>query len=339
MICGKGAAMGMEQLKARIEEQGTVYHALKAGHDSTVCYKEFQNGEWGMDDENYTNRLRLAYYLLYCHAGDEETVARLFQEELKDRERNSFQGIGTTLQILTHLIRKYNAEGKYADLLERAKNANFDCACGYDPDGEMDDDFAGNSLLDGIYLCQEMEYRDVMGSLVDEWKREIMEWNSSNRRTLIGFNTFLGRDRENEELYLEQLDEILSAAKGHTGRGSARDMIAGYKDLIRYYLHMGDYEKTHCFCKKVVETTDYGQIRTLRLFRDILEACFEVTANRPAEAAGLWNWAKAELQGVPQSGRYGNLYKKGIAAARAVDDSYGKQLEQEYEDFLAGFRR
>ena len=325
--------MEIEQLKSKIEEQQAVYNAMKEGDAGTVCYKEFQNGKWGTDDENYTNRLRLAYYLLHCHIEDEEAVTYLFREELKDRERNSFQGIGSTLQILTHLIRKYNADDKYADLLKRAKNANFDCACGYDPDGEVDDDFAGNSLLDYIYLCQEMGYRDVMGSLVDEWKRDITAWSDSNRRTLIGFNTFLGRETENEGLYLEQLTEILSA-----GNTSARDIISGYRDLIRYYLHIGDYNKALCFCKKVIETTNYRQIRTLRLFKDILEACFEVAAKDADAAAGLWNWAKAELQNVPQSSWYGNLYTKGIAAAKAMNDPYGKQLEQEYENFLASFR-
>ena len=102
---------------------------------------------------------------------------------------------------------------------------------------------------------------------------------------------------------------------------------------------MCDYGKALCLCEKVIKTTDYGQIRTLRLFKDILEACFEVTANHTEAAAGLWNWAKTELQKVPQSSWYGNLYTKGIAAAKAMDDPYGKQLEQEYESFLASFRR
>ena len=326
--------MGMERLRIKIEEQQAVYQALKAGNDGTVRYQEFHNGEWGTDDKNYTNRLRLAYYLLYCHIEDEEAVAFLFEEELKDRERNSFQGIGSTLQILTHLIRKYNGDGKYAGLLERAKNANFDCACGYDPDGQMEDDFGANSLPDGIWLCREMEYKDVMGKLVDEWKENITEWSDSDRRALIDFNTFLGRDAENERLYQEQLAEILSAEKS-----SMRDIISGYKNLIRHYIHMCDYGKALCLCEKVIKTTDYQQIRTLRLFKDILEACFEITANQTEAAAGLWNWAKTELQKVPQSSRYGNLYKRGIEAAKAMDDPYGKQLEQEYESFLASFRR
>lgn len=326
--------MGKGQLKSKIEEQQIIYQALKAGNDDTVRYKEFHNGEWGTDDENYINRLRLAYYLLYCHIEDEETVAFLFGEELKDRERNSFQGIGSTLQILTHLIRKYNGDGKYAGLLEQAKSANFDCACGYDPDGQMEDDFGANSLLDCIYLCQEMEYRDVMGRLVDEWKENTTEWSAPNRRVLIDFNTFLGRDAENERLYQEQLAEILSAESNST-----RDIISGYKNLIRHYIHTCDYGKALCLCEKVIKTTDYGQIRTIRLFKDILEACFEVTANHAKGAAGLWKWAKTELQKVPQSSWYGNLYTKGIAAAKAMNDPYAKQLEQEYESFLANFKR
>ena len=217
--------------------------------------------------------------------------------------------------------------------MERAKNANFDCACGYDPDGQMEDDFGANSLLDCIYLCREMKYRDVMGSLVDEWKEDIAEWTDPNRRALIDFNTFLGRDAENERLYQEQLAEVLSAENS-----SMRDIISGYKNMIRYYIYTCDHEKALCLCEKVIETTDHGQIRTLRLFKDILEACFEVTANHTTAAASLWNWAKAELQKVPQSSWYGNLYTKGIAAANAMNDPYGKQLEQEYEKFLESVR-
>ncbi len=321
--------MGKEQLKSKIEEQQAVYSALKEEDDSTVCYKEFQNGEWGTDDENYTNRLRLAYYLLYCHI----EVASLFEEELKDRERNSFQGIGSTLRVLTHLIRKYNVDGKYTALLKRAKNANFDCACGYDPDEEVDDDLENSSILDRIYLCREMQYKDVMGVLVDEWKKNTAEWSGADRRMLIDFNAYLGRDAENEGLYREQLEEILS-----TEKSSTRDIISGYKNLIRYYLHIGDYGKALCFCKKVIETTDYQQIRTLRLFKEILEVCFELTTKDAEAGASLWSWAKTEFQKVPISSRYGNLYTKGIEAAKAMDDPYGGELEQEYESFLERFR-
>ena len=48
-------------------------------------------------------------------------MKRLFEEELKDRETNSFQGIGSALEILTFLLMKYNREGTYDSLFERAK--------------------------------------------------------------------------------------------------------------------------------------------------------------------------------------------------------------------------
>lgn len=190
------------KLREKIGEQQSVYEALKSGGDSQVCYQEFQKGEWGTDDINYTNRLRLACYLLYYGIDDERAVADLFEEELKDRENNSFQGIGSTLCILTWLLRKYNAAHKYDHLLERAKNANFDCACGYDAEDAVEEYFWKNDLLDCIDLCQELDYKDVMGLLVDTWKKEIGDssgWNLSNRSILIGFHTFLGREMENEK--------------------------------------------------------------------------------------------------------------------------------------------
>ena len=71
--------MVRDKLKEKIGEQRKVYEALKAGDASLVCYKEFQNGQWGTDDANYTNRLRLAYFLLYEKIDDEGAIAYLFR--------------------------------------------------------------------------------------------------------------------------------------------------------------------------------------------------------------------------------------------------------------------
>ncbi|MCI8801673.1 hypothetical protein NSB25_04520 [Acetatifactor muris] len=336
------------QLKEKLEEQRKVYEALKAGDAGLVCYKEFQNGEWGTDDANYTNRLRLAYYLLYDQIDDENIVEYLFREELKDRENNSFQGIGSTLCILTWLLRKYNQDHKYDSLFEQAKNANFDCACGYDPEDTVEEAFDRNDLLDCIYLCRELEYKDVMGLLVEAWKKETEDgagWNHSNRRMLIEFQACLGREGENEKLYLEQLQETLEADSG-----KARDIIAGYRDLIRHYLDVGDYGEGARYCRLVLETMDCGEIRGIRLFDDILEECCEVIAQVSGacmknhsrhlsesnsetcsgENDGLWKRIKAELKSKSRSAWYGNLYSKAIAAGKAMNDPYAQVLEREY---------
>ena len=183
----------IDLLRNKLLEQQEVYEQLKHGETSTVCYKGYRDKEWGTRDANAVNRLRLAYYLLYEKVEDEKTTEYLFREELKDRETNSFQGIGTTIHILTYLLRRYNQNHQYDDLFTRAKNANFDCACGYDADYTASDNIYDNDLLDSIYLCQDLDYKEVMEILVGEWKASVSEWNDSNRRSLISFYSFLGK--------------------------------------------------------------------------------------------------------------------------------------------------
>ena len=62
------------------------------------------------------------------------------------------QGIGTTIEILTYLLGKYNSGHKYDELFFRAKNANFDCACGYSAELVMSETLSDNDLLDCIYI-------------------------------------------------------------------------------------------------------------------------------------------------------------------------------------------
>ena len=112
--------------------------------------------------------MRLAYYLLYAQIDDEDTIVYLFQEELKDRKSNSFQGIGNTLNVLTSILKRYNDDGRYNEMLEEAKNANFDYACGYDKNYWIDDEIDSLDLMDCIFLSQDLEYKDVMELLVDK---------------------------------------------------------------------------------------------------------------------------------------------------------------------------
>lgn len=106
-----------------------------SGKKSDYIYHAEKDGERGTFDKNYSNRSRLCWALEYdvCEVPDKSGLVReLFLEELKDRETNSFQGIGENLETLTSLLLQLG-EPKDSELFTRAKNANFDCVCGYEP--------------------------------------------------------------------------------------------------------------------------------------------------------------------------------------------------------------
>ena len=98
--------------------------------------------------------------------------------------------------------------------------------------------------------------------------------------------------------------------------------------LIQYYLSAEKYDIAYQYLNEVIQTTNYKEIRRIRLFGNLLEAAFEITANWPETPGTLWEWAKEEFEGYKI--KYGNLYTKGIEAARAVSDTYLEKLEEEY---------
>ena len=106
-----------------------------SGDKNDYLYKKVRDKEYGDTDGNYTNRTRICFGLLYnSFEYDTENIIReLFETEVVSRENESFQGIGVNLEILTFLLKKYNNLDDLK-LFERAKNANFDCCCGYEVD-------------------------------------------------------------------------------------------------------------------------------------------------------------------------------------------------------------
>ena len=311
----------IDRFKNKLSEQREVYIRLKSNDTASVCYHEINDEEWGIGDANYTNRLRLTYYLLYEKIDDEAAFAYLFQEDLKDRENNDFQGVGMSIQILTYLLQKYNDNHQYDTLFKRAQNANFDCACGYDMYFTINEDIESNDLLDCIYLCEDLEYKDVMDSFVEEWKQTVTEWNDNNRSLLIHFHTFLGKDKDNETLLWEQLASKRAAQK-------TRETISAYKKIIEYYLKMEQIPSAQKVFKEAIQTEGFEEIKGIRLFGDFLEAACTLVRNGAEDAEGIWHWAKTELKA--QEDIYGNLYEKAIDAAKTIGDSYAAQLEKQY---------
>lgn len=312
--------MYIDLLKNKLFEQETVYKAFKENKCNLICYKGYRHESDGLRDENYINRLRLSYYLLYKKIDDEEVVSYLFQEELKDRESSSFQGIGSTMQVLTQLLRKYNTQSKYDSLFKRAKEANFDCACGYDVNGVIDDKIENNSLLDCIFLAWDLDYKDVMAEMVEEWKENVTDWNTDNYKTLIRFNSFLNKEEENEEIYKRLLLSV--------GRERVFNVASAYKDIINYYIEIKNYKIAYKYLSQLLREYNLDEIKNIRLYAYFLEYGLEIMINDSSFRNLLWTWIKPELEN--RKNMFGNLYIKGIAAAKTVDDPFAEKLECEY---------
>ena len=316
--------MHTELIKAKLFEQSETYQALKSGDTSLIQYSGYYDERWGTGDANYLNRMRLVYYLLYANIDDEDLIVYLFEEELKDRKSNSFQGIGNTLNVLTSILNKYNTDGRYDKMLEEAKNANFDCACGFDKNYQIDDEIISLDLMDCIFLSRDLDYKDVMDVLVSKWKDSITEWTDANRTTLIGFNSFLGKEQENESIYKVLLENAISS-------GKTFNIVYAYNKVIRYYIDIKQFEIADAYLREMIDTADFKEIERIRLFGDVLEECFEIICEGAKDSVELWKWAKPYLQ--KRANMYGNLFVKGIAAAKCSNDSFAIQLEQEYIDW------
>ena len=317
--------MYTEIIEELIKNQSILFQKVKNDDYSEVCYCEGRDERRGTYDKNYTNRLRLAYYILFEKAETEEIVKRLFEEELKDRETNSFQGIGSCLLILTCLLMKYNSENKYQALFKRAKNANFDCACGYDTQTEVESDLSNCDIYDCIDIAIETKCLDYAEMLVDCWKESVSDWNERTISSLIQYNKRINRESENEKFLKELLTIKLSAGKNF-------DIISAWKNLIHYYIQFENYEAAYQNFADMKERTNFSEIYRINLFKFILEDCMELICGYPDKADELWEWAKPFIKDFSAAcNMHGNLYKKSIEAADKVQDSFEEELSKNYE--------
>lgn len=95
-------------------------------------FQQVKNEERGNYDANEKLRYNVLIELQYDRKTDDEALIRyLMQEEVKAREKDSFQGIGEALMLGSYLLACFKRSEDIA-LFWRAKCANFDTFCGYD---------------------------------------------------------------------------------------------------------------------------------------------------------------------------------------------------------------
>lgn len=198
-----------------------------------------ENEESGTFDKNYANRMRLCYALYYnvCEVPDKRALVReLFIEELKDRETDAFQGIGENLEILTSMLLELG-EPPGSELFERAKNANFDCACGYEPCVIKPvplDEFTPSECINTLSEFGETE---LVLKLTDEFKSG--ELDLEGLRELRSIARWCTKRPCDNEFAVTGIYEIFQRSPELFDGSSARTAVNDYAEML---LEKGDTE-------------------------------------------------------------------------------------------------
>lgn len=204
---------------------------------ANYVYKAARTEESGTFDANYGNRSRLCWALEYdvCEVPNKfELVRELFLEELKDRETNSFQGIGENLETLTSLLLQLG-EPKDSELFTRAKNANFDCNCGYEPHVIKAEPFEKLPRRYCIETLFELGEEELAIKLTDEFKSEAATYEDLKDILFIS-KTALHRESDREFA----VTGIYRLYQSTPGRFEGFDAVSAVRDYAEMLVEKGD---------------------------------------------------------------------------------------------------
>ncbi len=314
-----------ELLQNMISGWEMYYQQVMNNDFSAVCWKEGHHKTYGTYDTQGVNRLRLCYYLYYSHINiTEKILVRLFKEECQNLETNGFQGIGESIKILTVLL-----EGNYPELLERAKNANFDCYCGYEYETELfrknsrnPADFDAERCLELAWNTSETDYALQFLNII---KSEYVIENKYDCLHLIWWNTQLGKTADNEPLLRKKLE--FSLAENHQD-----EIISAHEDLLQFFTEQKRFSEA-CQELQILSAMDLSGWYGVNLFRSILESCLDLINSDIPEARKIWNWAEPHIRRELKNihGMYGNFYQKLIPAVKKMHPSYAKNVQKQYQ--------
>jgi len=303
------------------------YQSVMNGDFSAVCWKEGHHETYGTYDIQHTERLRLCYYILYYHKKvPEEILVRLFEEECQNLETNSFQGFGDAIKILTVLLSV--SENHHPELWKRAKNANFDCYCGYECETDLFrrtmkelPDFDAECCLRLAYDTNESEYAL---QFLDMLKSEYVIKDKSDCRHLIWWNTQLGKTADNELLLRKKLEFSLA-------ENNQDEIISAYYDLFKFFTEQKNFSRAYQEFE-TLSGMDLSGWYGVNLFRFILESCLDLINADIPETAKIWKWAEPHIKReIKNSGMYGNLYIKTIQASEKMNPDFARKVRKQYE--------
>ena len=311
-------------------------------------YKEDNEAEY-TKDKNYIERLKLVLSILYHKNRNElmnkksfeDLLVFLFEEEIKDRQTNSYQGIGTSLEIMSFLfVKLYNDDinkllFKYKDLFDKAKNANFDCNCGY---GVDDYDYY-NEKLDELNLDSIISYfidideSKLLSKLVDIWKSTVKEWDKNNLDKLKYYESLI----EDKESLLETTKKLFEMAVQENE--SNWDIVSALNNYLKSLIDDNKYDYAWQLISKYmnnIKNIRDDKFYNINLGRHIIERAADIMLNINNEKLEKEIWAFiSEPFTAEHHSFYLKLYEKVLLCCDIVrDEKLKNKISQEYQKEL-----
>ena len=311
-------------------------------------YKKDNEAEY-TKDKNYIERLKLVLSILYHKNRNElmnkksfeDLLVFLFEEEIKDRQTNSYQGIGTSLEIMSFLfVKLYNGHinkllSKYKDLFYKAKNANFDCNCGY----HVDDYDYYNERLDELNLDSIISYfidideSKLLSKLVDIWKGTVKEWDKKNLDKLKYYESLI----EDKESLLETTKKLFEMAVQENE--SNWDIVSALNNYLKSLIDNNKYDYAWQLMTKYmnnIKNIQDDKFYNINLGRFIIERAADIMLNINNDKLEKEIWAFiSEPFTAEHHSFYLKLYEKVLLCCDIVkDEKIKNKISQEYQKEL-----
>lgn len=293
---------------------------IESGDISRVCCNmsgEYDGG--GKFDVNYENRLIIARYLMWSDErlpDTEKLTAFLLKEEISAKKQDAYQGIGDCLGILSVILDSCNADGKYDELFSQAKNANFDCECGYSIEtfkNEYAYSFSEITPYECICLLSDIDC-SAAAVLAEKYAEEHLPKTARDYTNLIYINKMTGREKENIPYY----EAVAEITLEHDDPWKCSSALG---ELIGGYIKNGEFEKAY---RSLGRAREYifrvKEWYSCGLGRDYFEYAAELILHMPERAESLWDeWKYFAVNAADDICI--NCLKKLITAAESVHDN------------------
>ena len=299
---------------------------------SEVCYRAKTDKKYGTYDGNHINRYRILTGIRFIRdsAPYEELIRYLLVEEIKDRETNSFQGIGDALNLAVWLTKQFHKE-EDAELFSRAKNANFDTACGFNANDLSENYFKTNicdfDIVECIWLTLDLQEHTYYDRLLELWKSEQTEWNEKRLNQLRSFE----RQRKNVRGELAALLKLFELKKRAV---TDWDYCSLSNDIAEKQIELGQIQEAYDTVSRMLPRLEIiVGWENIGSGRFIMERCMDIIiSGNKQDASHLWNYMKPHA--VQMKHMHWKLHEKIAKAAEIMGDLrlsklFIKQLDKE----------